>query len=109
MTFQPAAGYPLHRPRRLRGHPRLRDLVREQRLTVDDLIYPLFIYHGRDLRREIGSLPGQFQYSLAGLGEAVGEVAELGTPAVLLFGIPEHKDATGSAASDEAGIVQEAI
>src|SRR4051794_12273755 len=109
MTFQPAAGHPLHRPRRLRGHPRLRDLVREQRLTVDDLVYPLFVYHGTGLRREIASMPGQYQLSLDRLGEAVAEVAELGIPAVLLFGIPEHKDATGSAASAEAGIVQEAI
>src|SRR5829696_4979847 len=109
MTFQPAAGYPLHRPRRLRGHPRLRDLVREERLAVDDLIYPMFVYHGRDLRREIGSMPGQYQLSLDRLGEAVAEVAELGIPAILLFGIPEHKDATGSAASKEGGIVQEAV
>ena len=103
MTFQPAAGYPLHRPRRLRGHPRLRDLVREQRLTVDDLIYPLFVYHGKNLRREIASMPGQYQLSLDRLGEAVAEVAELGIPAVILFGIPEHKDARGSAASRDDG------
>ena len=109
MTFQPAAGYPLHRPRRLRSHPRLRDLVREERLTVDDLIYPMFVYHGSGLRREIGSMPGQFQYSLDRLGEAVAAVAELGIPAVLLFGIPAHKDARGSAASAEGGIVQEAV
>src|SRR5512135_210393 len=109
MTFQPAAGYPLHRPRRLRSHPRLRDLVREERLTLDDLIYPLFVYHGKNLRREIGSMPGQFQYSLDRLGEAVAEVAELGIPAVLFFGIPEHKDAVGSSASHEAGVVQEAV
>src|SRR5215211_1861691 len=109
MTFQPAAGYPLHRPRRLRGHPRLRDLVREQRLTVDDLIYPLFIYHGKDLRREIASMPGQFQLSLDRLGEAVAEVAELRIPAVILFGIPAHKDARGASALDDEGIVQEAV
>ena len=109
MTFQPAAGYPLHRPRRLRSHPRLRDLVREQRLTVDDLIYPLFVHHGKDLRREIASMPGQYQLSLDWLGEVVVEVVDLGIPAVLLFGIPVSKDARGSAASLEGGIVQEAI
>src|SRR5690349_15181657 len=109
MTFEPAAGYPLHRPRRLRGHPRLRDLVREERLTVDDLVYPMFVYHGTNLRREIGSMPGQYQLSLDRLGEAVAEVAELGIPAVLLFGIPEHKDPRGSTASLERGIVQEAV
>src|SRR3954470_12566414 len=106
MTYQPASGFPLHRLRRLRRHPRLRDLVREHRLTLDDLIYPMFVYHGTDLRREIASMPGQHQLSLDRLGEALAAVDELGIPAVLLFGIPEHKDAEGSAASAEAGIVQ---
>jgi porphobilinogen synthase len=109
MLFQPAAGYPLHRPRRLRGHPRLRDLVREASLTTDDLIYPLFVYHGTNLRREISSMPGQYQLSLDRLGEVVAEVAELGIPGIILFGIPEHKDARGSAAAHDDGIVQEAI
>ena len=107
MPFE-AARFPVQRPRRLRSHPRLRDLVRERRLTVDDLIYPLFVYHGRDLRREIASMPGQYQLSLDRLGEVVEQVVELKIPGVLLFGIPAHKDATGSAASDDAGIVQEA-
>src|SRR5206468_2280746 len=75
----------------------------------DDLVYPLFVYHGKNLRREIPSMPGQYQLSLDRLPEAVGEVAELGIPAVILFGIPAHKDATGSAAIDDGGIVQEAI
>src|SRR3954449_9806886 len=111
MSYQPASGFPLHRPRRLRRHPRLRDLVREHRLTGADLIYPMFVYHGTNLRREIPSMPGQYQLSLDRFGEAVAEVAELGIPAVLLFGIPEqkHKNARGSAASAETGIVQEAI
>jgi porphobilinogen synthase len=109
MNFQPASGYPLHRPRRLRGHPRLRDLVRETDLRVQDLVYPLFVYHGKNLRREIPSMPGQYQLSLDRLGEAVAAVSELGIPAILLFGIPDHKDARGSAASRDDGIVQEAI
>ena len=109
MTLQPAAGYPLNRPRRLRGHPRLRDLVRETQLAVNDLIYPLFVYHGKNLRREIASMPGQYQLSLDRLGDTIGEVAELGIPAVIYFGIPEHKDALGSAAARDDGIVQEAI
>ncbi len=109
MTQRPATGYPLQRPRRLRGHPRLRDLVRETSLSIDDLIYPMFVYHGTNLRREIGSMPGQYQLSLDRFGEAVAEVAELGIPAVILFGIPAHKDARGSAASDDRGIVQQAI
>ena len=79
------------------------------RLAVDDLIYPLFVYHGKNLRREIPSMPGQYQLSLDRLGEAVAEASELGIPAILLFGIPEHKDARGSAASRDDGIVQEAI
>ena len=109
MPFQPNAGYPLHRPRRLRAHPRLRELTRESLLTVSDLIYPLFVYHGANLRREVPSMPGQYQLSLDRLGEAVAEVAELGIPGILLFGIPEHKDAFGSAATRDDGIVQEAI
>ncbi len=109
MPFQPASGYPLHRPRRLRGHPALRGMIAETRLAVEDLIYPLFVYHGKDVRREIPSMPGQYQLSLDRLGEAVAETAELGIPAILLFGIPEHKDARGSAALRDDGIVQQAI
>jgi porphobilinogen synthase len=100
---------PSHRLRRLRGHPRLRDLVREHRLTIDDLIYPLFIYHGTNLRREIASMPGQYQLSLDRLPEMIDEVTELGIPGVLLFGIPAEKDARGEVACDDAGIVQEAV
>jgi porphobilinogen synthase len=104
-----AARFPIQRLRRLRSHPRLRDLVREHRLSVDDLIYPLFVHHGRGLRREIASMPGQFQLSLDRLGEVVAEVVERKIPGVLLFGIPEYKDATGSGASSDLGIVQEAV
>ena len=108
MPFQPASGYPLHRPRRLRSHPRLRDLVRESNLVVSDLIYPLFVHHGTNLRREIPSMPGQYQLSTDRLGETVAEVAEFGIPGIILFGIPEHKDALGSTALRDDGIVQEA-
>lgn len=109
MTYQPSAGYPLHRPRRLRSYPWLRAMLSENQLAVNDLIYPLFVYHGKNLRREIPSMPGQYQLSLDKLGEAVAEVAELGIPGIILFGIPEHKDARGSAAVRDDGIVQEAI
>ncbi len=109
MTFQPSSGFPIQRPRRLRGHAGLREMVAETHLGIKDLIYPMFVYHGTNLRREIGSMPGQYQLSLDRLGEAVGEVAELGIPGVMLFGIPEHKDASGSAALDEKGIVAEAV
>lgn len=107
--FDPSAGYPTHRPRRLRRHPRLRDLVRESVLTLNDLIYPLFLHHGNDLKREVPSMPGQFQHSLDRLGETIDEVAELGIPGVILFGIPEHKDDRGSSALLDDGIVQEAV
>ncbi len=100
---------PVQRLRRLRAHPKLRELVREHRLAVSDLVYPLFVYHGRDLKREISSMPGQYQLSIDRLGEVVDQVSSLKIPAVLLFGIPEHKDATGSMASDSGGIVQEAV
>ena len=109
MPLEIVPSSPLRRLRRLRAHPGLRDLVREHQLTVHDLVYPLFIYHGTGLKREISSMPGQYQVSLDRLGELVAEVVALKIPAVLLFGIPEHKDATGSGASDSGGIVQEAV
>jgi porphobilinogen synthase len=109
MPYQPSAGFPLHRPRRLRGHPRLRDLVRETRLTTNDLIYPLFVYHGKNVRREIPSMPGQFQLSLDRLDETLALAVEVGIPAIILFGIPDQKDDRGSAALRDDGIVQEAI
>jgi porphobilinogen synthase len=107
----PAAsrGFPDVRARRLRAHPGLRDLVREHALTTNDLIYPLFVYHGADLKREIGSMPGQFQWSPDRLGEPVDRAVEAGIPAVLLFGIPAVKDATGRVACDDRGVVQEAV
>lgn len=109
MPYQPSAGFPLHRPRRLRSHPRLRDLVRETHLSCDDLVYPLFVYHGKNLRREIPSMPGQYQLSLDRLEEVLAEAALLKIPAIILFGIPDQKDARGSAALHDDGIVQEAI
>jgi porphobilinogen synthase len=109
MVFPCDSSFPVRRPRRMRSHPKLRDLVREQTLSRDDLIFPLFLYHGKKVRREIPSMPGQFQISLDKLGTAVDEVVAAGLPGVLLFGIPEHKDATGSDACNDAGIVQEGI
>jgi porphobilinogen synthase len=84
-------------------------LVRETQLAVNDLIYPLFVYHGKNLRREIPSMPGQYQLSLDRLGDSLAEIAGLGIPAVIFFGIPGQKDALGSAAARDDGIVQEAI
>src|SRR5262245_3155200 len=109
MPYQPSAGFPRHRLRRLRGHPRLRDLVREAHLATDDLIYPLFVYHGKNLCREIPSMPGQYQLSLDRLDEPLVQASQLGVPAIIVFGIPDHKDAHGSAALRDDGIVQEAI
>src|SRR5262245_28734856 len=97
----PSSGFPLVRMRRPRQHQRLRDLVREHALTVDDLIYPLFVYHGADVRREIPSMPGQYQWSLDRLGEPLDAVVEARIPAVIFFGVPATKDATGKIACDE--------
>lgn len=109
MPSPDSRGSLVHRPRRLRGRPRLRDLVRETTLNVHDLVYPLFIHHGEGVRREIGSMPGQYQLSLDHLDQAARETAGLGVPAVILFGIPDRKDALGSPAWDDQGVVQRAI
>ncbi len=107
--FNPAAGHPTHRPRRLRGNPALRDLVRESVLTLHDLIYPVFVHHGANVSREIPSMPGQRQWSLDRFGEVVDLAVDLKLPAIMIFGIPERKDARGSAALRDDGVVQEAV
>ena len=99
----------LHRPRRLRRLDNLRRLVRETRLAADDLIYPLFVVHGQGIRQEIDSMPGTYHWSLDLLPAEAEEVAGLGIPGVILFGIPAVKDAIGSENFDDHGIVQEAI
>ena len=101
--------YPTVRLRRLRELPALRHMTQETRLSVSDFIYPIFVTHGRDVRNEIEPMPGISQLSLDHLIAEVGEVAELGIPAVLLFGIPAKKDSTGTEAYEPGGIVQEAI
>jgi porphobilinogen synthase len=107
---QKTARLPLsRRPRRLRATEAIRALVRETRLTPDCLIYPLFVCDGHDVRRPIGSMPGIFQLSV---DEAVQEAAaarQLGIAGVLLFGLPEHKDAIGSRSSDPGAPVQTAV
>ena len=103
------AGFPQLRLRRLRQSETLRTLVRENRVDVDDLIYPVFVVDGKGIRQEIDSMPGIFRYSPDQLSTEVEEVAKLRIPAVLLFGIPEHKDETGSSAYDPQGVVQKAI
>ncbi|UCH86227.1 MAG: porphobilinogen synthase [Dehalococcoidia bacterium] len=99
----------LHRPRRLRRLASVRRLVRETRLAADDLIYPLFVVHGQGIREEIDSMPGTYHWSLDLLPAEAEEVARLGIPGVILFGIPAVKDAIGSENFDEHGIVQQAI
>jgi len=84
-------------------------MVRETNLRPDDFILPLFVRPGRGMRQEIGSMPGQFQLSVDRLSDEVGPAAESGIRAFLLFGIPEHKDATGSSALEDDGIVQRAL
>lgn len=102
-------GFPTVRHRRLRRTSAMRALVRENRLSPDDLIYPLFVTEGEGIKREISSMPGVFQFSLDTLEEEIGEVTRCGLSAVLLFGIPAVKDAQGSGAHDDEGIVQRAI
>ena len=101
--------YPEHRPRRLRRNEGIRRMVRETNLSVDDLIYPLFVAAGRRPRKEISSMPGVFQLSVETLVKEVREVRGLGIPAVLLFGIPAKKDPVGSDACSDDGIVQTAV
>ncbi len=102
-------GFPIVRPRRLRHHPLIRDLVRETTLTVEDLILPLFVRPGHGVKKEIASMPGHYQFSIDRLIEEVGACLDLSVRAFLLFGIPTHKDATGSSALDPDGIVQQAL
>ena len=101
--------YPEHRPRRLRRNEGIRRMVRETKLSVDDLIYPLFVAAGRKIRKEISSMPGVFQLSVENLVKEVREVRGLGIPAILLFGIPAKKDSVGSDACSDDGIVQTAV
>ena len=102
-------GFPGRRMRRLRRTETLRRMVRETRLSVDQLIYPLFIAETVRQPQEIGSMPGQYQWPLDGLEREIESVVNVGIPAVLLFGIPAQKDEFGSQAYHPEGIVQRAI
>jgi porphobilinogen synthase len=101
--------FPIQRPRRLRRTEAIRDMVRETRLTTRGLVYPMFICPGTGVRTEISSMPGIYQQSVDHFLEECREVQSLGIPAVILFGIPEHKDERGSEAASSTGVVQRAI
>ena len=101
--------FPIVRMRRLRRTETLRRMVRETTLTVNDFIYPMFVVPGEKQRQEVPSMPGVFRLSVDELVKEAEEVAKLGIPAVLLFGIPEHKDEVGSEAYAEDGIIQRAV
>ena len=103
------ADFPQMRLRRLRNNPALRALVRENHVDVGDLIYPLFVEEGKNLKKEISAMPGIFRFSPDRLAREVEEIAKLKIPAVLLFGIPQEKDEIGSGAYKAKGIVQQAI
>ncbi len=103
------ASFPTIRMRRTRQNEKLRSLVRETRLCVDQLIYPLFIAEGLQEPREIASMPGIMQWPVEHIGREVERIASLGIPAVLLFGIPSEKDEVGSQAYATKGIIQQGI
>lgn len=103
------ANYPLKRLRRLRYNPLVRDMIRETILTKNDFIYPLFVVPGNKIKNPVKSMPGVFQMSIDTLVEECKEIASLGIPAVILFGIPEHKDEVGSEAYSSNGIIQQAV
>lgn len=101
--------FPQHRMRRLRRNDSIRRMVRETHVGIDDLVYPLFVMHGNDIREEIPGLPGMYHYSIDRVVEEVNEARELKIPAVLLFGLPARRDASASESYARDGIVQTAI
>lgn len=107
--MQSTGQFPTTRLRRLRHHPAVRDLVREVDVNLGDLVLPLFIIHGQGIKHPISSMPGHYQLSLDRLEQEIAEISALGIKSVMLFGIPAHKDAVGSDAYAENGIIQQAI
>src|SRR5262245_11331004 len=104
-----SGAYPTIRPRRLRYHPLVRQLVRETTLSASHFILPLFIRFGRGMTKDIPSMPGHAQHSVDRLIDIIGPALELGVKSFIFFGIPENKDAVGSPAWDENGIVCRAL
>lgn len=101
--------FPTHRPRRLRRSEALRSLTRETRLTTAGMIYPMFVCPGHAVRKEVGSMPGVHQQSADQIVEECREVETLGIPGVILFGLPETKDARGTSSTSGQGVVQKAV
>src|SRR5258708_35433592 len=101
--------FPTHRPRRLRRREALRGLVRETRLTMAGLIYPMFVCPGTNVRQEVSSMPGVYQQSVDQIVEECREVESLGIPGIILFGLPESKDPRGASSLSGQGVVQRAI
>ena len=101
--------FPDYRPRRLRKNENFRRMIRETRLSVDNLIYPLFVVPGAKVKKPIASMPGNFQMSVDHIVREAARMKELGIPAILLFGIPEKKDEIASGALAKDGIIQRAV
>lgn len=106
MTFP---GFPISRARRLRRTPSLRSLLQETRLSVFNLVLPLFVKAGQNIKQPIASMPGCFQFSVDQLPAEIRDIQTLNIPAIILFGIPSYKDAIGSAAWEDDGVIQQAI
>ena len=100
--------FPDYRPRRLRQSENLRRMIRETSLSVNDLILPLFVTAGKDVKIPIPSMPGQFHLSIDNFLKTAQQAYDLGIPAIIIFGIPEQKDSLGTEAYAEKGIVQKA-
>ena len=100
---------PFYRGRRLRKNAAIRSMIRETRLSPEDFVLPIFVVEGENIKEEIPSLPGIYHYSVDRLDEIAGQMEQAGVPACILFGIPDHKDSCGTAASDPEGVVQQAM
>ena len=94
------------RPRRLRQSPAIRAMVRETTLSPNDFIYPLFVKHGHDIKDPITSMPGQFHFSVDRIAAEAAEIRSLGIPALILFGLPDKKDAHGSRSYADDGVTK---
>ena len=101
--------FPISRPRRLRVSPNMRDMVAETTLSVDDLMYPIFVVHGENIKKEIPSMPNQYHWSIDRLDELVKQVTDAGIKSIMIFGVPKVKDATTSENYNKNGIMQQAI